>query len=131
MAGILTHAQMSSLEAIRRVNLVLQGEPESISLQKFDTVTGSFVDFLTVEKSFYPFFNRDAEGRALPPDVQFELRIGELMITDEQAKQVAAVQYGSQRFRVVRGDQAEPGILGPIGPKRFWRFHIAALEETP
>jgi hypothetical protein len=131
MAGILTQAHMQRLEAHRRVNLELQGEPGSISLQKLDSATGAYVDFLTIDRSFYPFFTSDADGKSLPPDVRYELQIGELMITEEDAKQVAAVQHGSQRFRVVRGDQAEPGIVPPTGPRRFWRFHIAALEEVP
>jgi hypothetical protein len=131
MAGILTQAHMQRLEALRRVNLVLQGEPGSISLQKRDPNTGAFVDLMSVDRSFYPFFTQDAEGRSLPPDVQFELQIGELMLSDEDAKQVAAIQHGGQRFRVVRGDQAEPGILPPTGPRRYWRFHIAPLEEAP
>jgi hypothetical protein len=130
MAGILTQAHMQRLEALRRVNLELQGEPGSISLQKLDPNTREFVDFLTIDRSFYLYLTEGADGRSLPPDVQFELQIGELMITDEDARQVAAVQHGGQRYRVVRGDQAEPGMLPPTGPRRYWRFHIAPLEET-
>jgi len=130
MSGLFTQAHMQRLEAIRRVNLELQGEPGSISLQKLDPTTREFVDFLTVDKSFYPFFTGDAEGKSLPADVRYELQIGELMISDEDARQVAAIQHGTQRFRVVRGDQAEPGVVPPTGPRRFWRFHIAPLEEV-
>lgn len=130
MAGILTQSHMKRLEALRRVKLELMGEPGEISLQKRDAITGAFVDFLTVDESFYPFFTRDAEGKALPPDVRYELQIGETMLSDEDAKQVAAVLHGAQRFRVVRGDQAEPGMVPPTGPQRFWRFHIAPLEEV-
>jgi hypothetical protein len=131
MAGILTQTHMQRLEALRRVNLVLQGEPGSISLQKLDPNTREFVDFLPIDRSFYPFFTADADGKSLPPDVRFELQIGELMLSDEDAKQVAAIQHGTQRYRVVRGDQAEPGMVPPTGPQRFYRLHIAPLEEVP
>jgi hypothetical protein len=130
MAGILTQAHSKRLETLRRVHLELQGEPGEISLQKLDPTTRQFVDFLLIEEAFYPFFTKTTDGRSLPPDVAFELQIGETMLTDENAKQVAAVRHGTQRFRVVRGDQAEPGILPPTGPRRYWRFHIAPLEKT-
>lgn len=131
MAGILTQAHKFRLEALRRNMVELQGDPGEISLQKLDASTRAFVDFLTVDSSFYPYFTQDADGRSLPPDVQFELQIGEEMITDAEAKQVSAIKHGTQRFRVVRGDQAEPGVLLPTGPRRYYRFHIAPLEETP
>ncbi len=130
MAGILTQVHMNRLETLRRIHLELEGEPGTILLEKLDSTTRAFVGFLTIHKSFYPFFTRDAEGRSLPPDVRFELQIGEEMLTDEDARQVAAVRHGTQRFRVVRGDQAEPGMVPPTGPYRFWRFHIAWLEEV-
>jgi hypothetical protein len=121
---------MQRLEALRRVNLVLQGEPGSISLEKLDPTTREYVAFLTVDRSFYPFFKVDAEGKSLPPDVQFEAQFGELTITDEDAKQTGTLLHGTTRFRVVRGDQAEPGMLTPTGPHRFYRFHVAPLEEV-
>jgi hypothetical protein len=130
MPAILTQAHSKRLETLRRVHLELQGETGSILLEKLDPDTRAFVEFLTIEKSFYPFFTRGADGRSLPPDVRFELQIGEEMLTSEDARQVAAVKHGTQRYRVVRGDQAEPGMVPPIGPHRFWRFHIAWLEET-
>lgn len=128
MAGILTQAHMQRLEALRRVNLELQGEPGEISLEKIDPDTREYVAFLTVDRSFYPFFRQDAEGKSLPPDVRFEAQFGELTITAEQARQTGALLHGTTRFRVVRGDQAEPGMLTPTGPHRFYRFHIAPLE---
>lgn len=131
MAGILTKAHMQRLEALRRVNLELMGDPGEISLEKLDPTTRAFVSLLTVDRSFYPFFTLDADGRSLPPDVQFELQIGEEMIEDADARQVSAILHGTQRYRVVRGDQVEPGMLMPIGTRRYYRFHIAPLEETP
>jgi hypothetical protein len=130
MAGILTQSHTKRLETLRRVHLELQGQPGSISLQKLDGTTREFVDFLSIDQSFYPFFTRGADGRNLPPDVAFELQIGETLMTDSDAKQVAAIRHGTQRFRVVRGDQAEPGILPPTGARRYWRLHIAPLEVT-
>jgi hypothetical protein len=130
MPGILTQAHSKRLETLRRVHLELMGEPSEISLQKLDPNTRAFVDFLTIDKSFYPFFTRDADGRSLPPDVRFELQIGEEMLDPDDARQVAAVRHGTQRYRLVRGDQAEPGIVPPVGPHRFWRFHIAWWEEA-
>ena len=130
MAGILTQSHMSRLEALRRVHLELQGEVGEIELEEFDPDLGKFASFLTVDRSFYPFFTRDAEGKGLPPDVAFEVQIGELMITSDQAKRTAALLHGTQRYRIVRGDQAEPGVRLPMGPHRFYRFHIAWLEEV-
>jgi hypothetical protein len=121
---------MQRLESLRRVNLEQQGEPGTIALEKLDPTTREYVAFLTVDRSFYPFFKLDAEGKSLPTDVQFEAQFGEDMITDEEARQVAALLHGTTRYRVVRGDQAEPGILRPTGPNRFYRFHIAPLEEV-
>ncbi len=130
MPGILIQAHSKRLETLRRVHLELQGEAGSISLQKLDPTTRQFVTFLSIDKNFYPFFTRGADGSRLPPDVAFEMQVAETMLTDQDAKQVAAVLHGTQRFRVVRGDQAEPGILPPTGPRRYWRLHIAPLEET-
>ena|SRR5688572_10377306 len=130
MAGILTQAHMSRLEALRRVHLVLEKEPGEISLQKLDPSSRGFVDFLTVDRSFYPFFTVDADGKALPPDVRFEVQIGELMMTEDDAQQVGAIRHGQQRYRVVRGDLAEPGVYSPVGPQRFYRIHIAPLEKV-
>jgi hypothetical protein len=130
MAGILTRPHFQRLEALRRVNLVLQGEPDSISLQKRDPNTGGFTDFLSIDRGFYPFFTRDPEGGGLPAKVQFEAQISELMVTDEDAKQVGAIQHGQQRFYIVRWDTGEAGIFPPIGPQRFWRFWLAPLEEV-
>lgn len=130
MAVTLTQAHMKRLETLRRVHLESQGEPGSISLQKLDPTTRQFVSFKTVDESFYPFFTQTAEGRALPPDVRFEAQFGETVISDDDAKQAGALLYGTVRYRVVRGDQASPGVFPPAGPQRFWRFHIAALEEA-
>jgi hypothetical protein len=130
MSGIFTQIHMNRLETIRRDHVELQGESGSIMLKKLDPTTRAFVDLLAVDRSFYPFFTRQPDGRSLPGDVRFELQIGEEMLTDEVARQVAAVDHGTQRYRVVRGDQAEPGIVPPTGPHRFWRFHIAPLEAV-
>jgi hypothetical protein len=121
---------MQRLEALRRVNLVLQGEPGSISLQKRNLSSGAFVDVLTIDRSFYPYFTVDADGKSLPPDVAFETQIGELMMTDEDAKQATALLHGTRRFRIVQGDQAVPGTRPPTASHRFWRLHIAILEEV-
>lgn len=130
MAGILTQAHMARLEALRRNMVELMGDPCEISLQKLDPSTRAFVDFLSIDESF-AFSTIDAEGKSLPHDVQFELQIGEEMMTADDAKQCSAILHGTQRFRVVRGDQAQPGMLMPTGPRRYYRFHIAPLEETP
>lgn len=130
MPGILTQAHMQRLEALRRVKLELQGEPGSIALQKRNLTTGAFVDVLTIDRSFYPFFTVDADGKSLPPDVAFETQIGELMMTDEDAKQISALQHGTRRFKIVQGDQSKPGIHPPTASDRFWRLHIAILEDV-
>lgn len=127
---MLTQAHMQRLESLRRVNLEQMGEPGTIALEKLDPSTREYVAFLTIDRSFYPFFKLDAEGKSLPPDVQFEAQFGEDTITDDDARQTGALLHGTTRFRVVRGDQAEPGILRPTGPNRFYRFHIAPLEEV-
>lgn len=129
MSGILTQAHMQRLERLRQIN-IRAGEPETILLEKLDPSTREYVALVTIDKSFYPFFNLDAEGKSLPLDVRYELQIGEEMLTAAQARQVAAVKFGNSRYRVVRGDQAEPGVVRPTGNARFYRFHLAPLEEV-
>lgn len=130
MAGILTQAHMQRLEALRRVNLEMMGDSGSITLQKRNLTTGAFVDILTIDRSFYPYFTQDPEGKSLPPDVAFETQIGEEMMTEVEAKQVSAIQHGTRRFKIVQGDQVKPGIHPPTATHRFWRLHIAILEEV-
>lgn len=130
MAGILTQAHMQRLESLRRVNLELMGEPGTIALQKRNLATGGFVDVVIIDRSFYPYFTQDADGKSLPGDVAFETQIGEEMMTEAEAKQVSALLHGTRRFKIVPGDQAKPGIYAPTATHRFWRLHIAILEEV-
>ena len=121
---------MARLEALRRNMVELMGDPGEILLQQRNLTTGAFVDVLTVDRSFYPYFTSDPEGKSVPGDVAFETQIGEEMMTAEHAKQVSAILHGTRRFRVVQGDQAKPGIHPPTATHRFWRLHIAIFEEV-
>lgn len=128
MAGTLTQPHFQRIEALRRVRHVSQGEPGSISLLKRDS-TNALVEVLPIDKA-WTYSDVDAGGRALPPQVMFELQVAEELLTLDDVRQVAAIQHGQQVFQIARVSPGEPGIFPPTGLLRFWRFWLAPLEEV-
>jgi hypothetical protein len=130
MAGTLTQPHLRRLDALHRVRHVLQGESGTITLLKRDATTGAInVPVVSVDRG-WTYGDRDAEGRALPPHVRFELWVAEELITRAEVAQGMAWQHGAQVFQIARAGLGEPGIFQPSGFNRFWRFWITPLEEV-
>lgn len=129
MAGMLTQSHLRRLEALHRVRHVLQGEEGTISLRKRDATTNELVELLLIDRG-WTYGDRAADGSTLPPQVMFELQVAEELIAKEDINQVAAIQHGQQRFKIVQLAPGEPGIFVPTALDRFYRVWIAPLEEV-
>lgn len=129
MPGILTQPNLRRLEALNRVRHVLQGEEGSISLLKRDS-TNTLVELALIE-SGWTYSDRDKDGLNLPHWVTYELQVAEDLIAREDRDQIAAIQHGQKRFRIVERSDGKPGIWEPEGFNRFWRFYLSPLEEIP
>jgi hypothetical protein len=114
------------LEALHRVRHVLQGENPSIEFLRRDPGTPSTnaLSLLLSVNQGWTYADRDASGEKLPEGVLFELQVAELLFTEANLQQTAAVRHGQKIFRIVR-----PSPFEPTGFRRFWRFWLAPAEE--
>jgi hypothetical protein len=124
MAGVLTQPHTQRLEALRRVRHVLQGEEASIVLLKREPGANALSELLSVDRS-WAYDDADSRGNKLPPEVMFELQIGEDLLTADDLKQAVAIKHGAQLFQIVR-----PSPFAPVGFQRYWRFWLAPAEEV-
>jgi hypothetical protein len=125
--SLLANVQAANFDWQRRLNHEGQGEPGQIVFLQRDPATKDLIALLSVES--WGYGDLDAAGVRVPPQVLYELQVPESFLTDDQVKKIAAIQHGQQRYGLVILDVGERGIFPPAGPRRFWRFWLAPLEE--
>lgn len=63
------------------------------------------------------------DGKQLPPDVQYELRIPEDQLTTQQFKRIVTVLHKSIIYQIIR-----PSPFLPLGLNRLYRFWLSPQE---
>jgi hypothetical protein len=127
---------MSTLADIQTYNTAFQhtvnhvGQDEEKSLF-FEDLSATNTPQTLAEFTAWSFSDSGIDGRQLPPDVAYELRIAESLV-DAQSLfvngtfQASSVRHespaGTRRFRIV----GEP--IWPSGAVRVWRFWLAPAE---
>ncbi|MCI0391676.1 MAG: hypothetical protein MOB07_23270 [Acidobacteria bacterium] len=115
--------QADALELTRQAMHVAQGEPGTIVLMERNNITNELMDNKPISAAWnysgMDYLNDDR----LPPGVDYELRVSELHLRDEELKRGVAWKHGRRIFQIV----GRP--MPPSGSVRFWRFNVS-LSET-
>ncbi len=100
---------------------VYAGESRTLVFEKLDADN---VPRSLFEINEFEYSELTATGTKLPPDVDFELRISELVFDPDLHKGVCSILHGDRRFGIV-----SPSPFAPSGADRFWRFWLAPKED--
>lgn len=118
----LAQIQYDALEFARQEKFVANGHSGEITLLKM--VNGSQVPHLVINRA-WDYGERDSDGRLLPPDVQYELRIAESLLTAADPKIITGIQEGDIIYQIER-----PSPFPPQALLRFYRFWISPQEDA-
>ncbi len=110
--------RIASLHLARHV---YAGESRTLVFEKLDTAN---VPRSNVEIGEFEYSDTTADGRQLPPEAVFELRVSELVLSEADYQGTCSILHGDKRFRVV-----SPSPFSPQGMERFWRFWITRAED--
>jgi len=126
--GLFTKLDQIVIGVLHDVQHVRQGEAPTIVFEKLNPSTNAVIDLLTIDS--FEYDDRTAENRALPPEVQYELRISEAILEPGDYNGIASIRHetpqGITRYSIIR-----PSPFWPSGFNRFWRFWLTASEIIP
>lgn len=75
----------------------------------------------------YEIDSRDARKKQLPPEVMFEVRVRESLLTLPDMLNLSSAKrastQGTMRYQIIR-----PSPFWPMGLNRLWRFWLTPLE---
>jgi len=118
--GLFTDIDAEIIDVLHDLQHVEQGESAEIVFEKL-SATNAPVDLVSV--SSFEYDERSADNRQLPPDVLYELRIPESLLSADSFRGFSSIRHGTRRFRVVT-----PSPFPPSGMNRFWRFWLITQE---
>jgi len=116
----LAQDQLDALELARQEKFTAHGQSGSLDLLQYEA--NALTDYLTIDRA-WDYGERDSDGRLLPPEVQYEARIAESLLSVSAAAQIAALQHDGVIYQIHR-----PSPFPPQGLRRFWRFWISPQE---
>lgn len=114
--------QYDALELARYEKFVANGQPGDLLLLRYSG--NALASYLTLSNA-WDYGDRMCNGTQLPPDVLYELRFHESLLSASDAKYIAAVQHNGIIYQIIR-----PSPIPPTGINRFWRFWITPQENT-
>lgn len=102
---------------------VAESEASSFIFETRNAGTNGMASSKTITK--FRIATRQSDGTQLPPDVAFEVRIAESLLTWADLRGVARVKHGSQAYKI----QA-PSPWPPMGRNRRWRLWLVPAEQV-
>jgi hypothetical protein len=125
MQGLFTDVDAIVIDVLHDLQHVQQGECGLLIFEKLNPATNAPEEDFTIDS--FEYDDRSANDRALPPDVQFEVRISEGVLRPDELDGVVSIQHetpqGTIRFAIVK-----PSPFWPSGLDRFWRIWLAVAE---
>lgn len=114
--------QYDALELARQEKFVANGQSGELMLLKM--TSGKYANHRLIDKA-WDYGERDSDGRLLPPDVQYELRIAESLLTDADLKIITGIEIDGVIYQVER-----PSPFPPQSLRRFYRFWLSPQEDA-
>lgn len=123
--GLFTDVDQIITEVFHDLQHVQQGEGSTVTFEKLTPGTNAIEDLIAIDS--FEYDERSIENRALPPDVQYEMRISEAIIEASDLIGCSSVRHatpqGTVRYQIVR-----PSPFWPSGFNRVWRFWLMPAE---
>jgi len=117
----IAQAQFDALELARREKFVANGQSGEAVMLKM--VNGAQVAHRIISQA-WDYGERDAEGRLLPPGVQYELRVAESLLIAGDLKIITGVSIDGVIYQITL-----PSPFPPEALRRFWRFWLSPQED--
>lgn len=114
--------QYDALELARQEKFVANGQSGEAVMLKM--VNGSQAAHKSILQA-WDYGERDAEGRLLPPGVQYELRVAESLLVAADLKIITGVSIDGVIYQVTL-----PSPFPPQSLRRFWRFWLSPQEDA-
>lgn len=118
----IAQVQYHALELARYEKFVANGQSGVAVMLKM--VGGEQVTHKTIIKA-WDYGERDAEGRLLPPGVQYELRVAESLLVAADLKLITGASIDGVIYQVTL-----PSPFPPQSLRRFWRFWLSPQEDA-
>jgi hypothetical protein len=117
-----SQAQFDALELARREKFVANGQSGEITFLKM--VSGAQVVHKVVTQA-WDYGERDAVGRLLPPNVQYELRVAESLLVAADLKLITGIKIDGVIYQIEL-----PSPFPPQSLRRFYRFWLSPQEDA-
>lgn len=117
----IAQAQYDALELARREKFVANGQSGEVTLLK--SVNGVQVSHKLISQA-WDYGERDAVGRLLPPEVQYELRIAENLLQSTDLRIITGAKIDGVIYQIIR-----PSPYPPESLRRFYRFWLSPQEN--
>lgn len=115
-------AQYDALELARQEKFVANGQSGEVTFLK--SVNGALATHKLIDRA-WDYGERDSDGRLLPPDVQYELRVAESLLTAADLKVIVGAKIDGVIYQITR-----PSPFPPQSLRRFYRFWISPQEDA-
>lgn len=119
--SLLSRIQAAGVKWEYKLFHIGQDEPSTMVLVKRGSLN-ALVDGPVLTS--FGYTEEDVDGGALPDGVNYELRVDEELLTEDDLKGITGIRHGSKLFRVV-----QPSPFYPSNKSRIYRFWLAAVEK--
>lgn len=118
----IAQVQFDALEFARQEKFIANGQSGLAVMLKM--VNGAQTAHKTISQA-WDYGERDAEGRLLPPGVQYELRVAESLLVTADLKLITGIKIDGVIYQVTL-----PSPFPPEALRRFWRFWLSPQEDA-